>query len=90
MQELYGCYTFIPEGDGTKVTYKLRVEPGAFSKAMMLPPTPLCAPDAPRARFSASASRPFVAACVKPAVLVRRSEGILRTVVAMQDSRCPK
>ena len=28
VQELYGCYTFLPEGDGTKVIYKLRVEPG--------------------------------------------------------------
>ena len=40
-QELYGCYTFIPEGDGTKVTYKLRVEPGMFcmhtSAALWLP-----------------------------------------------------
>ena len=32
VQELYGCYTFIPEGDGTKVIYKLRVEPGAWNR----------------------------------------------------------
>ena len=28
LQELYGCYRFVPEGEGTRVTYKLRVEPG--------------------------------------------------------------
>lgn len=28
IKELHGQYTFLPEGEGTKVIYKLRVEPG--------------------------------------------------------------
>jgi len=28
IKELYGCYTFTPKGEGTLVTYRLKVEPG--------------------------------------------------------------